>query len=266
MYLLYTDEVNVDPESSDFFVYAGISIPCDVAGIISAEMEKVRRLFGYRQEDILKFNTVERPSHISPTSHREIKKTIMEMLPAYGVKLFASFISHDVAKDPDQARRFEINRICFHFNSYLIRENDSGIVLIDTFNDSRLAGILREKFSIGLRGLPYSPTYRLERILGFHLACIGSSHFSSIIDIVLGSLRYAINSRLDPLKLCVCKSLIDQISPMCIRNRLDGKVDELSIFFSPKVIKSDRILEEYFALSKYFSDCGLEVIAIPMRG
>jgi hypothetical protein len=37
MQLLYTDETNVDPAKSDFFAYAGVAIPGDVAGQLYAE-------------------------------------------------------------------------------------------------------------------------------------------------------------------------------------------------------------------------------------
>jgi hypothetical protein len=122
----------------------------------------------------------------------------MDAAARHGVKLLASFLLHKIIKDGDaeQARRNEISRICYHFDAYLSRVADNGLVLVDTSTDPRLNNVLREKFSIGITGsLPSSKTLPLTRILGYHQATVGTSHFSSVIDVVLGSLRYAVNSR-----------------------------------------------------------------------
>ena len=166
MHLLYTDEVNMDPATTDFFVYAGVGIPGDQTQQLSDEIAGARLRNGYRREDLLKFNTKERPDHITPDQHKAAKQAVMEIAARSGVRLFASLILHSVATSPEEARRKEINRICFHFNCYLSRVNDTGLVLLDTFKDESLTTILREEFSVGLRGLPYSHVYPLHRILG----------------------------------------------------------------------------------------------------
>ena len=265
MYLLYTDEVNIDPASSNFFIYAGVSISDRNAGALSKEIDSLRAKYSFQPENILKFNTRERPKHISAEDHRNIKREVLEAVARYEVKLFSSVIFHNIASSPDDARRLEINRICYHFDCYLRRKNDFGIVLIDTFQDSQLSKILREKFSVGIKGLPYSPVYRLERILGFHLACIGSSNFCSIVDIVLGSFRYSINSRFDPQKLPTVRTLLGQLSNLCIKTS-NRKIDELSVFFSPKRIKAHSYLAEYKALHKFLAENGFEAEQVPTNG
>jgi hypothetical protein len=265
MHLLYTDEVNIDPASSDFFIYAGVSISDNNAGALSKEIDSLRSKYSYRSEDILKFNTRERPKHILPEDHRDIKREVLKAAARHEVMLFSSIISHNIATSPEDARRNEINRICYHFDCYLRRKNDFGLVLIDTFQDSKLSKILREKFSVGIKGLPYSPVYRLERILGFHLASIGSSNFCSIVDIVLGSFRYSINSRFDPQKLPTVGTLLGQLNPLCIKTR-SGKIDELSVFFSPKRIKAHIYLAEYKALHIFLAENGFEAEQEPSNG
>ena len=78
MYLLYTDEVNVDPENSEFFVYAGVAISGEKAPEFSTDIEKLRRRHGYGPGDLLKFNTRERPAHISREQHLDAKRELME--------------------------------------------------------------------------------------------------------------------------------------------------------------------------------------------
>jgi hypothetical protein len=123
-----------------------------------------------------------------------------------------------------------------------------------------LPGVLREKFSIGLTGnRPFSKTLPLDRILGYHLATIGTSHFTSVIDVILGSLRYAVNMRKENRP--VAKVLINQLAALCILEscfvrltedpKTPGpfvkvqKASDLSINFSPKTIKVGKYLDQY---------------------
>lgn len=265
MHLLYTDEVNMDSETTEFFVYAGVAIPEESAQGLSSALDKLRTKHGYRPEDPLKFNTHERPDHISADTHRDIKRDVVAAAVEHSVRLFASFILHEIATSPEEARRNEINRICYHFDCFLASEKSCGLVLIDTFQEKKLTGILREKFAVGLRGLPYTNPYRLQRVLGFHLATIGSSNFSSVIDIVLGSLRYAVNSLGDPSREVVSKQLVAQLSPLCITDP-SGKVSELSIFYNPKTIRVTKYLDKYKALHDFLSSTGLEPAQEPSVG
>ena len=212
---------------------------------------------GYGPDDILKFNTKERPRHVTPEAHREAKRQVLQEAAEHSAKLFCSFILHRVATSPQEARFNEINRICYHFNCYLTRINDHGLVLIDTFQDNTIVGFLRQKFSVGLKGLPYSSSYRLDRVLGLHLASIGSSHFCSIVDVVLGALRYSINARNDTSRQTVAQTLLAQLAPLVIGTG-SGKVDELSVFFSPKTIRAPSYLSEYRALHAYLAANGLD--------
>lgn len=251
MHLLYADETNTDPDTTDFFIYAGIVVQGDCAAALSGDIEGIRKRHGYQPGDILKFNTVERPKHISPDKHRDAKREVIEAATGHGTKLITSFISHKIATSPEEARRREINRICYHFDCYLHWVQDTGLVLLDTFQDDRLAGILREKFAVGLRWQEAGRSSRLERILGFHVATIGSSHFCSVVDIVLGSLRYAVNSRAEPDRQPVAKQLLAQLAPMFIKDATSGKIHELGLFFSPATVKVQEYRNEYNELADY---------------
>src|SRR5262249_1079713 len=139
---------------------------------------------------------------------------------------------------------------------YLHREQGVGLVLIDTFKDTILNRLLQERFSTGLVGMPYGP-YRLKKILGFHISSIGTSNFCSVVDIFLGSLPYAINARSALAKLRTARILLQQIAPFTIRCA-DGRVSELSFFFSPRTIKADAYLQEYQNLHAFLAQNGLE--------
>jgi len=256
MHLLYTDETNLDPKQSDFFLYGGVSVNANEGRNVCENIAALRAKHGYKAEDVLKFNTRQRPDHVSPDVHRAIKQEVIEMAGQHGVKLFASMVLHDLAKDPDKARRFGINSICFHFNCFLNRESDIGLVLIDTFNEGDLREVIREKWAVGLKNMPYSKTMGLSRIIGYHIAMIGGSHLCSMADIILGALSFAINNRTDAAKEAVVSALLKQLAALVIRNG-DDRVSELSLFFSPKVITAPPFLSQYLRLHDFFADHGL---------
>lgn len=256
MYLLYTDETNVDPKGSEFFIYGGISIDVRKAASLSQTIDLLRQEYGYKPEDPLKFNSRERPNAISPETHKAIKRKVIEAAADHDVHLFASLILHSIAKNPEKARRNEINRVCLHFDCFLRENNDYCIVLLDTFADKNLYKMLKEKFSIGLKGLPERSQYRLERILGFHIASIGSSNFSSVVDIVLGSLRFAVNHLSDQSNQDVVQTLLKQLYPLCLK-RKDGRIRELSFFFSPVKVRTRKYYKKYDNLRNLLNKNGL---------
>lgn len=256
MYLLYTDETNIDPADSTLFIYGGIAIACDKAHDISTTIDIQKAANGYKPQDKLKFNTRE-CMHIDYNRQRTLKQKVIQCAVKHDAILFLSLLNHKIATSPEDARINEINRICYHFNCFLNRVNDYGIVLVDTFQGAGLTEHLREKFNIGVTGLPYTHTLRLDRILGFHVASIGTSHFSSVIDIVIGSVRYAINGFLDPKKNKTAQTLLQQVAPLFYRES-NGTVSELSIFYSPKIIKTKSFLEEYQKVDTFLSSLGIE--------
>ena len=179
MHLLYCDETNLDPKDHRFFVYGGLMIPCDNAKVLHDEIEEIRKGSSVPKGFSLKFNP--KPSKLSHKEFTAVKQAVIEAAVRNKCIFLASIILHQIATSADDARRNEINRVLFHFNSLLNRQDSYGLCLIDRFSDAQIDSHLREKFSIGLRGLPYAGDMRLERIIGFHYSAIGQSHFSSII-------------------------------------------------------------------------------------
>ncbi len=258
MHLLYCDETNLDPNDHTFFVYGGIIIPCDRAKELHDEIESIRTESSIPQNFSLKFNP--KPSNLSHQDFIRAKQAVIEAAVRHKCIFLASIILHQIATSRDEARRNEINRVLFHFNSLLIRQSSYDLCLIDRFSDAQIDSHLREKFSIGLRGLPYAGDMRLERIIGFHYSAIGQSHFGSIIDIVLGSFRYSINAHCaqDPTRLRTADVILPLIKPLFFCSDHSGKVLELSLNFSPKIIRSDRYRNEYQCLKDFLMEKGIE--------
>lgn len=259
MYLLYCDETNLEEKAGDFFTYGGIAIPGDVAQSLSQEIDEIREKFKVPRDFRLKFNPG--PKHLSHDEFIALKQSIIEAAACQKARLFISLILHDVAKNPAEARRNEINRVCYHFDCFLNRKKSPGLVLIDRFDDKSIDAHLAEKFSVGITGLPYTKEMRLSNIVGFHYSAIGQSNFTSVVDILLGSIRFSMNGfTRNDLKACdTAKKVIPLLSPMFFREDGRTTVSELGIFFSPKVIKSDKFRAVYQGMKDFFAECGVEV-------
>lgn len=134
-------------------------------------------------------------------------------------------------------------------------------MLIDRFNDAGNAvdAHLRDKFTIGLTGLPYSAEMRLPNIVGFHYSAIGQSHFPSIVDVVLGSLRFAINAhtRGQTEHHRTAEALLGLLSPLFWRATPGDPVPELGFQFSPKVVRAAKYRATYEGLKAFLEAGGV---------
>ncbi len=268
MYLLYCDETNMEERSGDFLLYAGISIPPDTAQRLSEDIERARKRLKVAPDFHLKFNPG--PPNLSHSEFIALKEEIIGKAAEHGVRLFAYVVLHDIAKNKgaDEARRNGINTVLYHFDCYLNRKKDQGIVLLDRFNDkgNKIDGHTREKFSIGLLGLPYSKEKRLGNILGLHYSTIGQSQFCSLVDIIVGSLRFAINAhcRNQTEHHATAGALLELLSPLFFREEqgwaASDKVSELGFSFSPKSIRNASYRGRYESLKAFLAQHGVETM------
>lgn len=257
MHLLYCDESNLEDKENDFFVYGGIVVEGGAALSLSKAVDKIRSDTGVPTDFCLKFNPG--PPELNHSQFVALKQAVIEAAVEHQCTFLTSLILHNIAKSPDEARRNAINTICYHFHCYLVHQNSHGLVLIDRFEDKKIDGHLREKFSIGLTGMPYSNQMRLDRIIGFHYSAIGQSNFGSVIDIVLGSFRFAVNAftREDPGKLQTARNLLTLLAPLFYSEPVVGHISELSLFFSPKVVYSGKYRAMYEDLRDFFAENGI---------
>lgn len=258
MYLFYCDETNLDPNHSEFFVYGGIAIPAEKAKDLHEKMEDIRTNAKFGKNDTFKFNPC--PDCVEYQKFVEAKEATIKAASECGCKLIVSIILHKIGKDTDEARRNEINRVVYHFDCLLNRPKTHGLVLIDRFSDKQIDEHLRSKFSIGITGLPYSPEMRLKNIIGFHYSAIGQSHFPSIIDIVLGSLRFAVNvhSKNQQNKIDTAKLILELVEPLFYRDPLNNKIHQISLNFSPNIIRVQKYREKYESLKSFFAGSGID--------
>lgn len=257
MYLLYCDETNIEERKGDFFLYGGICIPPENCASLSRRIDEIREAAKVPATFKLKF--LPAPNGVNHETFIELKKSIIAAAIDSGARLLVSVILHDIATTPDVARRNAINTLCYHFDCLLNRYKSTGLVLIDRFSDKQIDGHLIEKFSVGVTGLPHTSQLRLSNIVGFHYSAIGQSHFSSLIDILVGSLRFAINAHTRDQKqnLATASKILEGIQPLFFREKETSPISELSFFFSPKTIKVDSYRTKYENLKAFLNDGGI---------
>jgi hypothetical protein len=263
MYLFYCDETNLEERSGDFLIYGGLAIDATRAGDLSKAIDALRTDAKIDPLFQLKFNPG--PDHLSHADFSTLKQRVITTAAEYGATLFVYAILHDIAKTADEARRNGINiPVCYHFDCFLNRAPKStGLVLVDRFNDAgnRIDAHLVMKFSVGVTDMPYSDEVRLSNIVGFHYSSVvGQSHFPSIVDIVLGSLRFAINAhtRKSDGLLNTANRLLALLSPLFHRHKAGSPISEFGFLFSPKVVRSDLYRGKYKSLKDFLAAAGLE--------
>lgn len=259
MHLFYCDETNLEERAGDFLIYGGLIIDGATAQDFSAAVDELRAQHGVPRSYHLKFNPG--PADFDHLQFISLKQAVLELAAQFGARLVVYVILHDIATNSDEARRNGINTVCYHFHCILNRLKESGLVLIDRFNDAGNAvdAHLRDKFTIGLTGLPYSAEMRLPNIVGFHYSAIGQSHFPSIVDVALGSLRFAINAhtRGQVAFLPTANALLALLSPLFWRGVPGEPVNELGFLFSPKVVRAAKYRDTYLGLKKFLEAGGV---------
>lgn len=261
MFLLYCDETNMRERAGDFLIYGGLVVNAATSQQFSLAIDELRRGMKIPREHRLKFNP--RPDFLTHIEFSNLKQSVIEICREFDAKLTVYLILHDVATNPDVARRNGINQICFNFDAILRQTNSPGLVVVDRFNDEGniIDAHLRDKFAVGVKGLPYSPELRLTNIVGFHYSAIGQSHFPSVIDILLGSLRFAVNAHTqnNQGQIQTATKLLGMLSPLFWRKYSSDPIPEIGLILSPKVIRSAKYRASYESLKGFLSESGVAI-------
>ena len=257
MKFLYCDETNMHVREDDFLIYGGVTIQADKFLEFSEAIDSLRQEFGVPTDFQLKFNPG--PDGMSHSDFISLKSKIVETSIAFGCEFLVYNILHQVSSSPDVARRNGINELCLNF-SYILRSDEStGMILIDRFNDEGnvIDSHLRDKFSVGLRGLPITDPFSLTRVVGLHYSAIGQSHMPSVVDIVLGSYRFATNcfARGESRFEATSRTIMRSLHPMFRKGSDAISIPRISISFSPKEVRSAMYRERYANLISGIESC-----------
>lgn len=258
MQFLYTDESNLNP-SNGFFVYAGLRITCDGAVALHTSLERLRQEYSLPSLEILKFNPC--PQCLDRPRFNELKQHVLTSAAEAGCQLLVYMIHHAVIAegDVDQSRRFGINTLLYHFDCKLRLADEYGLAMVDRFSDPDIDSHMREKFAIGVRGLPSQAERRLSRMLGCHYSAIGQSHFPSVLDIAVGSLRFAVNAHTanDDGRLPTARTLLRLLRPLLADAH--GIAHDVDVALRPMEVRAPQLLRQYQRLRTFFGECGISL-------
>lgn len=266
MHLLYCDESNMENKSGEFLLYGGIIIPPDNAKALAEAITRIRARAHIPASERVKFSPT--PTCVTHAEYIGVKQDIITAAIEHGAIFIAYAVLHDLAKDPETARMYGINTLCLNFNWILNRLRGPGLVLIDRVNNpgNPVDELLREKSAVGVTGLPYSGPMKLDNVVGFHYAAIGQSQFTSLSDILVSSLRFALNAhcrKLDGNRASAIQ-ILQLISPLFFREKGATKVSDLGFAFSPKTIKVPKYGQVYRELQDFLREGGVDT-AVAMR-
>lgn len=139
MKLLYCDETNFGKNANDFFVYGDIVIDAGSAASLSNQIEQIRKTRGVPRDYTLKFNPG--PKEFTHEQFIELKSSIIKAAVEHDCKLLINLLLHDIASSSEDARRFSVNTLCYHFDCFLNRPKVPGLVLIDRFDDKQFIAV-----------------------------------------------------------------------------------------------------------------------------
>lgn len=261
MKLIYCDETNMQVKNGDFLIYGGLVVDSSIILKLTNRIWKIREEYGIDREEKLKFNPG--PRQLDHQQFLSLKSDLLNAAIETGCKLLVYNVLHDLVKDVDLGRRNGINEICLNFSYILKAENTCGMILVDRFNDkgNRIDAHLTEKFSVGLKGLPHSDAYPLDRVVGLHYTAIGQSHIPSLVDIVLGSYRFALNChcRDKSEHLETSKVILQSLAPLFPMDRDTNFVPRIGVSFSPLEVRVPKFRQKYSDAISFLRRSGINV-------
>lgn len=232
----------------EFFSYGGLVVEIAKLPALHAKIASIRKTYGYRPPDKLKFDTNARPSHVSVDAATAAKREVIAACIDCDCKFIAYVVLHRIARTIglEKTIKWGADHVIGKFNIFLQRQNAHGIVAMDRLPDGVEFEYLSNKFGRGLN-LQDGESVELDRIVVFSSTCINASHLTSAMDIVLGSWRYCINS---PMNTDAAKSMMRHLAKLiwCEREGEKLYAFEKGLIFRPKEVKHNEYREKYNAL------------------
>jgi hypothetical protein len=221
MHMFLVDETNRDFVENHFFIVGGVIFTPEQASTVTEAVAARREAAGYRPGDSLKFNTTERPDHITPSAHREIKKLVIDDLCSIGVRMIASVVLHDLCQQQTFSQRmnWSLNTVAAAYRRLLIEDRAQGAMLIDRDNDR--FNHLEHLFQHGLQ-YKNKEVSLSDRILLLGMTINNGSHLSSAADIALGAFRYCVNTAVGAGREPVAKAMFPPLAEMMWSNGAPG--------------------------------------------
>jgi hypothetical protein len=254
MKFLFLDETNLVPSQGAFFIYGGIVLSPDQMPVLHDAVAEIRQKYKFRASDSLKFHTRSRPKNLSIADWTAAKSDVIKAAEAAGVRVLSYVVLHEIAKQQSQERLLEwaLNALVAHFDlRYLAEHKDRGAVCLDRLDEKFSYSYFQDKFMNGVV-LPDGRHVLLDRIVYYSTTCDGASHLSSVVDVVLGGLRYCINAASGGGKNDVASQILPPIARMMWSrdSPTERKVGGYGFLQYPKEVRVQAYREQYQDLAE----------------
>jgi hypothetical protein len=228
MYLAFLDEA--DHTKKKNFTTCGLTaIKAERASSLVKEVEAIRSQYNFSSKDLLKFSANSLPDGITLEDHKSIKKSVIELAQSHEVIFmgYAYFNPASFKFDADRNRVYGFNTLIGKFDKFLRLNKSVGTVTIDRLDISRNSVLsytngfeyIKEKFQVGNKFAGHFK--EIENVISFSMSCEGTSHLSSVNDILTGSFRYLVNEENDSAR----RALQHQLEKLMWKNNAGSFVD-----------------------------------------
>lgn len=260
--MLFTDETNVTDKEGDFFIYGGLAMTPEAAAKLHAAVEQIRQKYGFRDGDQFKFQTKSRPAQVSIEDFAKAKAEANQAILEHGAIVVIYVVLHQLARNQtvETMTEWALNSLLYHFDSnFLSEKNDVGTVCIDRLDPGQAYAYMKDKFANGVTFAPSGAKVKLRRVIHYSMSSDGASHLSSLTDIALGSVRYAVNFATGQGKEEVARNVLQPVAEAMwhkVKPNGEHQVGGYGFIQYPQNIRVHGYRERYESLAKRLGELG----------
>ncbi|MDF7809633.1 DUF3800 domain-containing protein [Pontiellaceae bacterium B12219] len=196
MKLIFTDETNQQPDGkTEFFIYGGCVIDCDDLADIGEKISKIKADNNIPKDERLKFS-YSKKSSFTYAEHKAAKEQLIDLCVDNKVVCIVCVALHKIAKngDPKNLQKMCSNTVFDKYDTYLMRKSDQGAVIVDNWPHDDVYSHLESSLNTGVH-YENGTVNKLSNVLFYAQSGIRVCEFNSIVDVMIGGLRYVINNR-----------------------------------------------------------------------
>lgn len=241
MLLAFLDEVNPEPNSENSpenrFLIFGVTLMDSSACLpLNQGIEEIRRQQGFSHTDSLKYALADKPEQVTNAQHKAAKEAALTLAANLGVKTILYCSLHRIIdnKGQDTYLNWGMDACLTKIQQFY---NESGaengfFCYFDRHHRQTMANYMKSKFQ--QRNNQARAGHRTPDLVGVSQVWDGTSHLSSLCDIITGSYAYVVSN---PERDIAGKALVRLLKPLVWGMPLDnGELDvmERGLLFRPE--------------------------------
>ena len=218
MLLAFLDECNPEPNNQHspenrFLIFGVTLIDSSVSLEFNEGVDEIRQQHGFNRTDKLKYALADKPDHVTNEQHREAKAAVLELAARLNVKTILYCALHRIIDSQGQDTYLNWGMdACLTKIQQFYTENEAEngfFCFFDRHSRQTMPQYMKTKFQE--RNHQPRAGHRTPNLVGVSQVWDGTSHLSSLCDIVTGSYAYVVSN---PDRDIAGKSLVRLLKPM----------------------------------------------------